>query len=82
MLKQGLTLQEKKKNKKVIWFIDGWIRRKSFERICWIKIKNSSYVMEKPKRKKSAIKQLKFEDNKNCLESTELENWIKPSKEK
>ena len=30
--------------------------------------------MEKPKRKKSAIKQLKFEDNKNCLESTELEN--------
>ena len=63
---------------------ERWIRSKNHDKNCWTKIKNLSLLCDdgsKDKKakgtKKCVIKiKLKFENYKNCLEGTQLENKI------
>ena len=60
---------------------ERWIGWKNHEIICWIKIKNliddNSEDRIAKGRKKCIIKRKhKFEDYKNCLEATQIENEV------
>ena len=59
-----------------------WIRWKNNDNICWLKAKTYSYLIDDGSEdkkawdtKKCVIKRkLKFENYKNCLKATQLEN--------
>ena len=65
--------------------MERWISWKSHERICSIKSENNSYLKDnndedkKAKDTKKCVikRKLKFENYKNCLEATQLDNKIK-----
>ena len=89
MLKQGFNRPlPNKKNCKSGWINERWSRQKNHENkiiICWIKSKNLQLLLnscgsenEKAKDTRECVikRKIKFENQRNCLEASQLENKI------
>ena len=72
-------LMPKGKNEKVIELMKDELGKKKYEKLCWTKKKTYSYLTydsNEDKKARGAKEYRRFENNRNCLEATQLENEI------